>query len=598
MSTAQTQTALPIAAKRSYGDVGLAVLVLSICSMMFLPLPPWALDLLITANISIAIVVMLVALYVEDALNVTSFPTVLLLTTLFRLALNVSSTRLILLTGHAGSVIQSFGAFVVQGNYVVGGVVFLLLTLIQFIVIAKGSERVAEVGARFTLDAMPGKQMAIDAELRSGALSQDDARKRRRTLARESQFYGAMDGAMKFVKGDAIAGIIITAINILGGLTIGIVQRGLSAGTALQTYGLLTIGDGLVSQIPSLLLSTAAGLVVTRVASEEAGTSLGNEIAGQLFSEPRALRFAAAFFAFAALIPGMPTLPFGLGAAALFLASRRAKKGKVATTVAPAARVVFHAHASVDRTQIRNEQIAWSEDCARLGLAVPESRIETRDAPGCTVTLDGLPLVWSEDPAQRILARRRALPRLLGIQETQSLIERLERTHPALVRAVVPKPVSVAVLTDILKRLVEEDISLIPMRDILETLALHGAAEKDPLMLTELVRQGLRPWFTRRFAEYGTLRAFVLDSSIEEAIRDGIQRTQSGSFLALSPALSKDIVDAVSAVAKSGDVVLSQSDVRRFVRRLLESTLPSIHVLSYSDLEADVEIQPIAVIQP
>ena len=242
-------------------DIVLAVLVIAVVAMMILPLPTWLLDVLIATNLSLSVAILLVVLYVPDAVAIATFPTLLLLTTLYRLALNVSSSRLILLQADAGEVIRAFGGFVVRGNYVVGGVVFLILTLIQFIVIAKGGERVAEVGARFVLDAMPGKQMAIDAELRSGTIDGNEARRRRRALSRESQFYGSMDGAMKFVKGDVIASLVITVINILGGLAIGVGQKGLPAVVALKRYGLLTIGDGLVSQIPALVLSTAAGLL-------------------------------------------------------------------------------------------------------------------------------------------------------------------------------------------------------------------------------------------------------------------------------------------------------------------------------------------------
>ncbi|MDQ3037648.1 MAG: flagellar biosynthesis protein FlhA, partial [Myxococcota bacterium] len=303
-----TPAATPLT--RRFADAAIALLVVLIVGMMIIPLPTPLLDVLIAGNISIAVLMVLVAMYVPDAQSFTSFPTILLITTLFRLALNVSSTRLILLQADAGAVIRAFGEFVVQGNYVVGAVVFLILTLIQFLVIAKGSERVAEVGARFTLDAMPGKQMAIDAELRTGGTTQDEARRRRRTLQREAQFYGAMDGAMKFVKGDAIAGIIITAINIVGGLVIGVAMHDLSAGESLRLYGLLTIGDGLVSQIPSLLISTAAGLVVTRVASEDEHSSLGADVGRQIFGNPRALAIAAVFLVALGLVPGLPTIPF------------------------------------------------------------------------------------------------------------------------------------------------------------------------------------------------------------------------------------------------------------------------------------------------
>ncbi|HOT01926.1 MAG TPA: flagellar biosynthesis protein FlhA, partial [Acidobacteriota bacterium] len=246
-----------------YGDIVLALVVVLIVGMMIIPLPTFLLDILLTLNITIAVTLLLVSMYIPDATKLASFPTILLITTLFRLALNVSSTRLILLYAYAGEVINSFGTFVVAGNYVVGAVIFLILTLIQFMVIAKGAERVAEVAARFTLDAMPGKQMSIDADLRAGAFDLAEARRRRTAIQRESQLYGSMDGAMKFVKGDAIAGIIIALINVIGGLIIGVLMKGMNLVKAAQTYTLLTIGDGLVSQIPALLISVTAGMVTS-----------------------------------------------------------------------------------------------------------------------------------------------------------------------------------------------------------------------------------------------------------------------------------------------------------------------------------------------
>ena len=320
-----TPTALRVGAQKkkfSISDIVLAALVMAVVGLMIVPLPTWLLDLLIASNLAFSVAVLLVTLYVSDALKIAAFPTLLLLTTLVRLALNVSSTRLILLQADAGDVIRAFGSFVVRGNYVVGGVIFLILSIIQFVVIAKGSERVAEVGARFTLDAMPGKQMAIDAELRSGSIDGNEARRRRRTLSRESQFYGAMDGAMKFVKGDTIASFLITAINLLGGIAIGVGQKDMELVGAMKRYGLLTIGDGLVSQIPALVLATAAGILVTRVASEEPDTPLGQELATQIFGVPRALRVASVFVVILALIPGLPALPFLVIGVLLFLASR------------------------------------------------------------------------------------------------------------------------------------------------------------------------------------------------------------------------------------------------------------------------------------
>ncbi len=321
---------LPRRGTFAFADIALAALVVLVVGLMIVPLPTWILDLLISANLSAAIAILLVVLYVPDAIGIATFPTLLLLTTLFRLALNVASTRLILLQANAGEVIRAFGTFVVRGNYVVGAVVFLVLTIIQFVVIAKGSERVAEVGARFVLDAMPGKQMAVDAELRSGAIDGNEARRRRRLLQRESQFYGAMDGAMKFVKGDVIASIVIVIVNLLGGLAIGTAMKGMPVALALKRYGLLTIGDGLVTQIPALVLSTAAGVLVTRVASEEADTPLGDELARQLLGVPKALQVAGVFVGGLAIVPGLPTFPFlAIGAALLLVGRARARAKSV-----------------------------------------------------------------------------------------------------------------------------------------------------------------------------------------------------------------------------------------------------------------------------
>lgn len=302
----------PISLLTGHPDVILAILVVSMLGMMIVPLPTFILDLFLTLNITFAMTLLISSLYIPNAISIASFPTLLLLTTLFRLSLNVSSTRLILLNGYAGEVINSFGRFVVKGNYIVGGVIFLILTLIQFIVIAKGSERVAEVSARFNLDSMPGKQMSIDADLRNGAISMEEAKSQRRELERENQFYGAMDGAMKFVKGDAIAGIVITAINIIGGLAIGVIQKGLSLNIALKKYTVLTIGDGLVSQIPSIVISTAAGIVVTRVASQEQESNIGREIGIQLTRYPIALIIVSSLLLILSILPGLPKIPFFL----------------------------------------------------------------------------------------------------------------------------------------------------------------------------------------------------------------------------------------------------------------------------------------------
>ncbi|NPV53677.1 MAG: flagellar biosynthesis protein FlhA [Firmicutes bacterium] len=298
---------IPVNNLAKYSDILVAVAIVAILVMMIIPMPTMVLDVLLTLNITGALVILLVTLYALEPLDFSAFPSLLLIATLFRLALNVSSTRLILLHAYAGRVIESFGNFVVGGNYVVGMVVFLILVVIQFIVITNGAGRVAEVAARFTLDAMPGKQMSIDADLNAGLITEQEARARRRAIEQEADFYGAMDGASKFVRGDAIAGIIITCINILGGIVIGVIQLKMPVMEALQRYALLTVGDGLVSQIPALLISTATGIIVTRAASE---SNLGEDLARQVLAQPRAVAIGAGMLLLFGMVPGLPKAPF------------------------------------------------------------------------------------------------------------------------------------------------------------------------------------------------------------------------------------------------------------------------------------------------
>jgi flagellar biosynthesis protein FlhA len=323
-------------------DVGVAIGIMGILMIMIIPLPPWLLDIFLAINITLSVLIMLVTIYASKPLDFSVFPSLLLITTLFRLALNISSTRLILLNGHsgpaaAGHVIKSFGSFVVGGNPTVGLVLFVILVIINFVVITKGSGRIAEVAARFTLDAMPGKQMAIDADLNAGLIDEGEARRRRSGISREAEFYGAMDGASKFVRGDAIAGIIITLINIVGGLIIGVLQMDLDLAKAAEYYTLLTIGDGLVSQIPALIISTGAGILVSRASSD--GTNIGIEIGNQMGLQPRALQITSGIVFLFGLAPGMPLIPFTILAGSIYLLSRSIKAKKAeALAVAPTAK--------------------------------------------------------------------------------------------------------------------------------------------------------------------------------------------------------------------------------------------------------------------
>jgi type III secretion protein V len=636
--------------KLGLADAALAGFVIAIVGLMVVPLPTWLLDLLIASNLASSVAILLVALYVGDALKIATFPTLLLITTLFRLALNVSSTRLILLQADAGEVIRAFGQFVVRGNYVVGAVIFLILTIIQFVVIAKGSERVAEVGARFTLDAMPGKQMAIDAELRSGSIDGNEARRRRRALLRESQFYGAMDGAMKFVKGDVVASLIITIVNILGGLAIGVGQRDLEIGAALKRYGLLTIGDGLVTQIPALVMATAAGVLVTRVASEEAETPLGAELASQIFGQPQALRVGSFFVFGLAIVPGLPGLPFLVIGALMLAASRarikslraeqeRLQPEPIQRRPGPEAQprfvplvVPWSVEVSKDleplldddvrggevkRPGLRAALAATREIIFRdRGVPLPAGRIavtETlpewhavlalQEVPALLITLPKT--VPDEQMAQQLLLEilpslERRAQDFLGLSEVQGLLDELEQLSPASVRQVIPKPITLIQLTDILRRLVEERVSIRDLRAILEALSLVGAAEKDPLTLAEFVRAQLRRPITHSLTRGSReLQVLLLDSHIEETVRGAITRTAAGSFLALAPVASRDILTAIkrAIAAHATDVtpvvLLTQPDIRRYVRKLLEPELPDARVISFAELLPEIAVKPL-----
>ena len=672
------------------GNVLLAGLVVGIVAMMILPLPTFLLDVLITLNISIAVVLLLVSIYVSTPLRFAVFPSILLLTTLYRLGLNVSSTRLILLQADAGDVIASFGGFVVGNNLVVGAVIFVILTLIQFIVIARGSERVAEVAARFTLDAMPGRQMSIDADLRAGALDQRQAGQARRTLQRESQLYGAMDGAMKFVKGDAIAGILITVINITGGLLIGTLQMNMSLADAARIYSLLTIGDGLVSQIPALLISTAAGVVVTRVASEQEDGQLGQDIGRQVLAHPRAIALAAGLLALLALLPGLPAVPFLLLALILgglahhlLRRSKRQQADQAAgrplqddeehqlapIVLAVGADHAGHADAAVDQPRQRQVMRGLLRGMRELmhrelGVALPRVRVTASgELPprAYEVQLFEIPAARGETPEQLIALEERGrlvalgldpmgqaevvglrepawlvnqqqaqklqdadppvqvvdaatqmtlhlgqvlrarAAEFVGIQETRDMLDNLEVSHPSLVSEVVPRRLSLGTLSEILSALVAEGISIRDLRLILEALA--STTGDDPAQLVEEARLALRRTISHTFAGADdTLRALVLDPSVEGVLRDSIKKTARGCRLALEPELGRDLVAAVegSLPAEPGEapVLLTRHDLRRHVRQLLRDDLPQLTVLSFEELSSNLEVETVGTVRP
>ncbi|MCU0227595.1 MAG: type III secretion system export apparatus subunit SctV [Bryobacterales bacterium] len=674
-------------------DLVLVVAIASMVGLMLVPLPTFLLDIFLTVNITVSILVLMVSIYISSPIQIASFPTLLLITTLYRLALDVSTTRLILLNADAGEVVRSFGMFVVQGNFVVGAVIFLIITLVQFIVITKGAERVAEVGARFTLDAIPGKQMSIDADLRAGTITFDQARHRREELSRESQFYGAMDGAMKFVKGDAIAGIVITLINIVAGLIIGIAMLGMEAGEAAQVFSILTIGSGLVSQIPALLISISAGMVVTRVASERNDTNLGSQLMGQFFSQPKAIGVTAALLLLMAITPGLPKIPFLLLAGVVGLVGHnllKARRPELAPDsaqddladdalirmpqVSPTLGVVVRAGNAMaaflnpDTPEGKQFQEALYELRERLyyelGVLYPPIQVATDEGipsnafhillhetpivqgviqankrlvaepPSAlfmygirgeegTNPLTGRPATWL-NPEQAQLAvntgltawdagevlllhltrfLRRNGAEFLGIEEVHALLERVKQIYPALVEQVMPKPVSLHLLADVLRRLARETVSIRDLKLILESMGDWGRSIDNPALLAEKVRADLRRRICYQLSGGGqTLYIYGMDARLEEMFRMSIRRGATGDSFYMQPASLNEVVDAATrsfgrlpATAQS-PVLVTEPDIRRYVMQVLSPSFPDLSVLSVEELSPQIQIHPLATV--
>ncbi|WP_422121931.1 flagellar biosynthesis protein FlhA [Planococcus sp. X10-3] len=673
-------------------DYAVLVSVLMIVVMMVIPLPPLLLDFLILINISLAMTILLVAMNTKEALQFSIFPTLLLLTTLFRLGLNVSTTRSILTNQTGGEVIETFGSFVVGGSAIIGILVFLILVIIQFLVITKGSERVAEVAARFTLDSMPGKQMSIDADLGAGMISDLEAKNRREKVSQEADFYGAMDGASKFVKGDAIAGIIITIINIIGGLLIGVMVHNLPVGEAASLFTLLSIGDGLVSQIPALLISTAMGIVVTRAVSDG---NLGSDITKQLFAYPKMMYVVSAtLMMIAFLTPINPLLILPVAGIISFAAYRMQKalnaeeksekeadsgEGKELEAMKSPESVIDLLHVDaiefefgyglipiadknqggdlLDRVIMIRRQLAME-----LGIVVPVIRIRdniqlqpneyiikikgNRVAAG-EIMLDhylamspgidddsiegietiepafGMPALWVNDsmkedaemagyaivdPPSVVSTHlteviKRHAHELIGRQEVKSLIENMREASPAVVEELIPNLMTIGEVQKVLMKLLKEKVSIRNLLIILETLADYSSQTKDSDVLTEYVRRSLSRQITLQYAPQNeALKVITAGASVEKKFAESVHRSDQGNYLSIDPETSQLIFQKISEQASQlqqtgvQPILLTSPAIRIYMRQFIEGFAPDLPVLSYNELEPNIEIQSVGVV--
>jgi len=670
------------------GDLAVPIAVLAIVIALITPLPGFVLDLLIVTDILFSVTVLMVALYLVRPVEFTSFPTTLLLLTLFRLALNISSSRLILLNGNtgttaAGEVIGAFGSFVVGGNYVIGAVIFLVLIAIQYVVINHGAVRISEVTARFTLDALPGKQMSIDSDLNAGLIDETEAKRRRKQLATEAEFYGAMDGASRFTQRDAVASILITGINIVAGFLIGVTQHGMDFRRALETYTVLTIGDGLVTVIPALMISIAGGLIVTRASSD---ARLGAEFHRQILSNSQPLLLAAGVLVALAAMPGMPMLPFlllggGAGAAGWQMRKKEARSEALAQTESkPAAArenvesllrveplaievglgLVGLVEGAQDSPLLRRISSIRRQLATELGYLLPPVRVTDNlslrsreyvvslkgveisryELPqGCELAIPtgagnaplegqatrepafGMSALWI--PSERAekarhagytvvdgvsvlgthlseLIRRHA-HELFSRQDAKRLLDRVGVENPKVVEDVVPKLLPLATVQRVLQNLLRERVSIRDAVSILEALGEAGATIRNPVLLTEYVRQALRrsvlkPYLNRA----GELPAWFVDPSIEQAVESAVQHGDQNSHVALAPQSIRDILNRVASRIHSPEtpvVAITSSGARYFLRQIVEPSLPNLLFVAHNEVPPGLRVQSLGNIQ-
>ena len=662
------------------------------CAILFfiISIPSGLLDVLLAFNIAVAFIILFNALYAKEVLDMASFPTILLFTTLFRISLNVSSTKLILTNGDAGKVVETFGEFVGGGNLVIGIIIFIILIIVQFVVINKGSERVAEVTARFTLDAMAGKQMAIDSDLNTGAITDKEAAERRKKLQQENSFFGSMDGATKYVQGDATAGLIITGINLVGGIIMGMMYGGLSINEALQKYTILTIGDGLCSQIPSLLISLSTGILVTKSSSEG---ELGDEMVGQLFSIDRVLLMVGVALAALGILTPLPIyifVPFGL---LLVILSQKvkAKAGEAkieeevekeeteAQEIRKPENVVSLLNVDpielefgygiipladvnqggdlLDRVVMIRRQIALElgavvpiirlRDNIQLnpnqyiikikGIQVSEGEIlfdhymamnpgyveeEITGIPTFEPSFH-LPAIWITegqreraeslgytvvDPPSIIATHlteviRQHIAELLTRQDVQNLINNIKDNNSALVDELVPKLLSIGEIQKVLQNLLSEGISIRDLVTIFETLADHASVTRDTDILTEYVRQSLKRAISGKyFSPNEVTNVITLDPAVEQEIMGAVKNTEQGSYLALDPERVKKIIGSLTEQLKKledmgrNPIVITSPIVRLYFKKLASDYFKDIIVISYNEVESNVELQSVGMV--
>ncbi len=671
-------------------DLGVGAYLLAAVVFFIVPIPSFLLDIMLALNLSIALIILFNVLYAKEVLDMSFFPTLLLFTTIFRISLNVSSTRLILTTGNPGNVVTTFGGFVGGGDLVIGAIVFIVLVLIQFIVINKGSERVSEVTARFTLDAMPGKQMAIDADLNTGAITDKEAQVRREKLQKEASFFGSMDGATKYVKGDATAGLIITFINLIGGTVMGIMNQGLDAMSALQQYGILTIGDGLVSQIPSLLISLATGILVTKGSNE---ADFSGVLVKQLFGVPKVLYLVGVVLIFFGVATPLNTLLFLAFGLVFILCGRSMSKSIGEETIEEEVQQqeteaeeirkpenvvsllqvdpielefgygiipladVNQGGDLLDRVVMIRRQIALE-----LGTVVPIIRLRDNiqlnpnqyiiKIKGIQVTegeilfdhymamnpgyveeeITGiptfepsfhLPAIWITegqreraeslgytvvDPPSIIATHlteviRSHIAELLTRQDVQNLVNNLKESNPVLVDELTPKLLGLGEIQKVLQNLLEEGISIRDLLTIFETLADHAQTTRDTDVLTEYTRQALKRAISNKyFPANETTSVVTLDPKIEQEIMGSVKQTEQGAYLTLDPERTKKIMASVETeIAKlenlgKSAIIITSPIVRMYFKKLTEDYFKDLIVVSYNEVDSNVELQSVGMV--